>query len=354
MFPSIVDRTRCPRCDGPLALHVFAPAEDGHIKDGIACCNACRSGYPIDGELLLLAVPALMPEASAHRFAETYRAELAALDVTVQCAQAGSQEDEYHAQREQRDHFEWYAENETQDYIAYAQSPFWKAEDTLVFDRWRRELPGKGWLLDVGSANGRATFPMAMPGAMVVGLDVSEALLRQAIRQSYANGTHARVSFLLADGDQIPFQDDSFDCVMTYGVLHHLPNPEKSCKEFQRILAPGGVYLGSENNDSLLRPVFDLLMKLRPLWWEKAGAEPLISAAKLAAWHEGENVAIHTRYSVYLPPHLFNLAGENIALAAMRISDSLFNALPLVRRLAGIVIYEVRALRKPVSPDIPK
>jgi hypothetical protein len=57
---------------------------------------------------------------------------------------------------------------------------------------------------------------------------------------------------------------------------------------------------------------------------------------------------------VFLPPHLFNFAGENIALAAMRISDSLFNALPLVRTLAGIVIYEIRALRKPVNPDIPR
>ena len=343
MLPGIVERARCPRCKGRLELHAFSTAENGHINDGVACCHACLAGYPIDSELLLLVVPALMPEVAARRFVEQYNSKLTELNVTVQ--REHDEGDAFGAQREQRDHFEWYAENETQDYTAYAQSPFWKAADKLAFDRWRRELPEKGWLLDVGSANGRATFPMVAQGATVVGLDVSEALLRQAIRQSRANGTHAQSSFLLADGDQIPFQDNSFDRVMTYGVLHHLPNPDKSCREFHRVLSTDGVYLGSENNDSLLRPIFDLLMRLLPLWWEKAGAEPLISLRQLVWWNECEKSDIRTRYSVYLPPHVYNWVGENFAVILMKASDSLLNALPLVRRLGGLIVYEVPARR---------
>jgi SAM-dependent methyltransferase len=48
---------------------------------------------------------------------------------------------------------------------------------------------------------------------------------------------HARV----ADAEELPFEDESFDLVFGHAVLHHLPNLDRAWGEFRRVLRPGGV-----------------------------------------------------------------------------------------------------------------
>ena len=76
-------------------------------------------------------------------------------------------------------------------------------------------------------------------------------------------GLHGRTTFLTADGSTaFPFRENSLDYVVIYGVLHHLPNPGAAFREAIRVLKPGGVYFGSENNRSAFRGLFDLMMKI--------------------------------------------------------------------------------------------
>lgn len=44
----------------------------------------------------------------------------------------------------------------------------------------------------------------------------------------------------LADGELLPYADDSFDLVVARGALHHLPDPLAALVEFRRVLQPGG------------------------------------------------------------------------------------------------------------------
>ncbi|MEZ4671521.1 MAG: class I SAM-dependent methyltransferase [Anaerolineae bacterium] len=46
----------------------------------------------------------------------------------------------------------------------------------------------------------------------------------------------------------LPFADCSFDCVVANSVLHHLPNLHLATREIQRVLRPGGKYIGREPN----------------------------------------------------------------------------------------------------------
>jgi SAM-dependent methyltransferase len=50
---------------------------------------------------------------------------------------------------------------------------------------------------------------------------------------------------MLADGHALPFQLESMDCVLSYAVLEHLHNPYIAISEIERVLRPGGLYVGT-------------------------------------------------------------------------------------------------------------
>jgi ubiquinone/menaquinone biosynthesis C-methylase UbiE len=45
----------------------------------------------------------------------------------------------------------------------------------------------------------------------------------------------------VGDAEALPFADDSFDLVFSYGVLHHTPNTPQAVREVHRVLRPGGI-----------------------------------------------------------------------------------------------------------------
>jgi ubiquinone/menaquinone biosynthesis C-methylase UbiE len=46
------------------------------------------------------------------------------------------------------------------------------------------------------------------------------------------------------DAEELPFSDNFFDIVYSWGVIHHSANPEKIIKEIRRVLKPQGMFLG--------------------------------------------------------------------------------------------------------------
>jgi SAM-dependent methyltransferase len=82
-----------------------------------------------------------------------------------------------------------------------------------------------------------AAVVLARRGARVVGIDVSAGYLDEARRRAEVNG--ARVAFVQADAERLPFAAGSFDRVWGNAVLHHLDLPT-AARELRRVLAPGG------------------------------------------------------------------------------------------------------------------
>ncbi len=93
-------------------------------------------------------------------------------------------------------------------------------------------------VLDVAAGNGNASLAAARRGAEVTATDYVEALLERAQLRADADGL--RLKTQVADAEALPFEDASFDTVLsTFGVMF-TPNPTKSSAELLRVCRPGG------------------------------------------------------------------------------------------------------------------
>jgi ubiquinone/menaquinone biosynthesis C-methylase UbiE len=98
-------------------------------------------------------------------------------------------------------------------------------------------------VLDVGCGTGvflPAVAAVVGSGGRVVGLDHSEAFLREARARVADQGLEAVVSLVSADAQRLPFDDDSFDAAHTERVLMHLEDPDGAIRELRRVVRPGG------------------------------------------------------------------------------------------------------------------
>jgi len=98
-------------------------------------------------------------------------------------------------------------------------------------------------ILDVATGTGSTLnqIQAARPDASLVGLDLSEAYLRQAARRLNQR-SGALPQLLQGNGEELPFRDASFDAVTCVFLLHELPAEARSAvlRECHRVLRPGG------------------------------------------------------------------------------------------------------------------
>lgn len=96
-----------------------------------------------------------------------------------------------------------------------------------------------GWkVLDVAAGNGNASLAAARRGCDVIATDYVEHLLDRARTRAQAEGLPLTTQ--VADAEDLPFEDDSFDAVLsTVGVMF-TPDPERAAGELIRVVRPGG------------------------------------------------------------------------------------------------------------------
>jgi ubiquinone/menaquinone biosynthesis C-methylase UbiE len=93
-------------------------------------------------------------------------------------------------------------------------------------------------VLDVAAGNGNAALAAARRGCDVTATDYVESLLERARRRADADGLPLITQ--VADAEDLPFDDASFDVVLsTVGVMF-TPNPERAAAELLRVVRPGG------------------------------------------------------------------------------------------------------------------
>jgi ubiquinone/menaquinone biosynthesis C-methylase UbiE/uncharacterized protein YbaR (Trm112 family) len=327
----------CPACGGErLSREAFDGSAEA-LREAVVYCPGCRAWFPVEDGVLDLLTGSLAYREDRERFRSRHAGRMEALGL-VPDPPAGASESELQAKQQQ--HFDWYADNEKQSYLEYERMPFWVAADAIAFSRWRERIRPGSWLLDVGCGPGRATVKVLDLDIDVLGFDVSKAAVRQAEERHRKGGYRARAAFFAADATRFPIRSAVLDYVLVYGVLHHVPDPRAACLEIARVLRPGGTYLGSENNETVFRRVFELLQRLRPLWYEEAGPEALISDRTMREGFAGTGVEIETRSSVYLPPHLLNHLPPAWGRSLLGATDALFNLVPGLRRNGGLILVE--------------
>jgi len=337
MYPETVRLLNCPACESAkLSYGAFAESDTEELIHGVVWCIDCRTWYPVEDGLLELLTGTLVYKDERERFVKRYGSDLRTFGLDTNLSSVDIHDMTLELQ--QQSHSDWYAHNERQSYSDYANTPFWLAVDRLAFEPWRDEIQEDGWLLDVGCAQGRSTFKLIDLDINILGVDISKHLVRQAVHR-YRHSDHmARASFVVADANRLPLNNDTMDYILIYGVLHHLPDPQRTCKEIGRILRPGGIYFGSENNTTAFRKAFDILQSTCPMWSEEAGPQPLISKEYLSGGFEGTQIELRTYTSVYLPPQLINLVSQNTAYRLLRFFDRLGRAIPFLKSNGGLLL----------------
>jgi SAM-dependent methyltransferase len=93
-------------------------------------------------------------------------------------------------------------------------------------------------VLEVGCGIGTDLVRFARGGAQVTGIDLSRTAIALARRNFEHAGLGARLR--VANGEQLPFDDRSFDLVYAHGVLQYTAEPAAMVAECRRVLAAGG------------------------------------------------------------------------------------------------------------------
>lgn len=91
--------------------------------------------------------------------------------------------------------------------------------------------------LDAGCGSGRWSYALAELGADLVAFDLTSG----GIESAHANlGDRGNVTICQANIFEPPFEDESFDFVMSWGVLHHTPDTRKAFERLVPLVKPGG------------------------------------------------------------------------------------------------------------------
>jgi demethylmenaquinone methyltransferase/2-methoxy-6-polyprenyl-1,4-benzoquinol methylase len=132
--------------------------------------------------------------------------------------------------------------------------------------RWRRAMIGRvdpapgQTVLDVASGTAGVALQMAARGATVVGVDLTEQMLRQGQHNVAGSAASDRIRLAAGRAEQLPFGDASFDALTFTYLLRYVLDPEATLRELARVVKPGGRVASLE----FLVPPSRFW---RPWWW---------------------------------------------------------------------------------------
>ncbi|HKR67596.1 MAG TPA: class I SAM-dependent methyltransferase [Streptosporangiaceae bacterium] len=113
--------------------------------------------------------------------------------------------------------------------------------------RWRRAMVGQigsvpdGVVLDVASGTAGVAIQLAeRAGARVLGVDLTEQMLRRGKSNVTAAGKSGRISLVAGRAEQLPLPDGSVDALTFTYLLRYVDDPQATLAELARVLRPGG------------------------------------------------------------------------------------------------------------------
>jgi demethylmenaquinone methyltransferase/2-methoxy-6-polyprenyl-1,4-benzoquinol methylase len=128
--------------------------------------------------------------------------------------------------------------------------------------RWRQAMVDHvaaragGRVLDVASGTAGVALQLAeRTTARIVGVDLTEQMLRQGARNVTDAGRADRIGLTLGRAEQLPFADATFDAMTFTYLLRYVADPQATLAELARVVKPGGAVASLE-----------FLAPPRPLW----------------------------------------------------------------------------------------
>jgi SAM-dependent methyltransferase len=185
--------------------------------------------------------------------------------------------------------------------------------DTFLLPIGRRLAEGAGIgpdvrVLDVAAGTGNASIPAAQRGAHVTASDLTPALLAAGSRRPDAQGLN--IEWVEADAEHLPFENGSYDVVMSAIGVMFAPYHQAAADELVRVCRPGGtIALLSWTPEGMLG---DLFRTMKPF-----AAPPPAGAQPPPLWGSEE--------------HLFGLFGNRVAFHTLQREVLEITAFPRAR-----------------------
>lgn len=116
-------------------------------------------------------------------------------------------------------------------------------------------------ILDVAAGTAGVSIQLAeRTDATVIGLDLTEQMLRRGQRNVARAGQAGRISLVAGRAEQLPFPDATFDALTFTYLLRYVADPQATLAELARVVKPGGIVASLE----FLAPPAP---GWRALWW---------------------------------------------------------------------------------------
>jgi len=133
----------------------------------------------------------------------------------------------------------WYGEKKNIDEMVHWNKGKLKKWEQAVTDLF----PKKAKILDIGCGMGREAFALSDMGFSIVGLDISDEVIKQVTQLSLQNCYD--IPFSLYDGHTLPFDDASFEVIIiwaqTFGIIYGDTYKSDFLNECKRVLKKDGL-----------------------------------------------------------------------------------------------------------------
>lgn len=131
-----------------------------------------------------------------------------------------------------------------EDFYAENKYSMWYPDESTIklFGKLSKDIDFKDLkALDLGCGVGRNTVFLSEKGLDAIGIDISKNAIELAKENAKKNGQNTQ--FSVYDGKTLPFEDNFFDFIISFGVLDHIPMEDalRIMEEVKRTLKDGGI-----------------------------------------------------------------------------------------------------------------
>lgn len=231
---SFLSILRCPACAAELELRTF----EGAVTTGVLTCTKCDGWYPVTNGVPRLFIPGpLRP--SDTEFVSKWHSKMEGIKFNpADVVKDGTSQVQKGFGHKWTRHPNWGIEGETKAVMDEWILPRYGWGDQKTFDDYFRD---KKWMIDAGAGLGRETIRMAeRTNGRVIGIELSECVddaAGHAAKRGLKN-----ILFVQADLNAPPLARNSFDWIISEGVLHHTPDTHKAFSALVPLLAKGGEF----------------------------------------------------------------------------------------------------------------
>ncbi len=231
MRQSLLKMLRSPKSREPLMLYIFESVKspvnsEEDVTEGILVAAKSNRAYPITN-----GVPVMLESSFTRGFLQKHAEKISQNEMLSKLSLCMQKDPVWSFSTEWNYHFDFNLTKTWGWTIDERVQQFFLETDTKP-----DEINGR-LILDAGCGNGQLSEELSKLAATVVAMDYSTSVFVAEKFRKLPN-----VHFIQGDLQAPPFEVDTFDIIISNGVIHHTPDTYKTFVEVAKLVKPGGCF----------------------------------------------------------------------------------------------------------------